>query len=330
MKKHKKAEIAMQLFKYALAGVISIIIVAFGYKTINSLTGKGCLAEIAKFEIDVKDIGTALDFRAKEQQSYQVPCDIDEIYFLELERANPDYLYYAPLVKDSLKTGASNNVFLLKEGEVKSAFSLGPIEVEYPHYKCLVPQFGKVSFFLEGTQKSALMTGTSEQPECTLIPVRITLEETDHILGESFELISGLCSTCATGSAQIEQTEDNAEISREFEIKDKNKKTKVEIKVDVEDGKRFEDFIYIESIPRECIGDLEDFLNEDIDIERGGATISTENDKLILWLFTNIKNEKKFSYKMNKVLSDECKEQFKGLGIAQTVEDTSEGEGNGD
>ena len=324
MSKHKKADMAMQLFKYALAGVISVIIVTFGYKTINSLTGKGCVAEIAKFEIDLKDIGTTIDFGAKEQQSYQVPCDIDEIYFLDLEMANPSYLDYAPLVKDSLQSGAGNNVFLLKEGKVKSTFSFGHIEVEYPHYKCLVPQFGKVSFFLEGTQKSALMTGTSDQPECTLIPVRIIVDETDSMLDESYGLFSGLCTDCGTGQDKIEQTKNNAEIYRKFEPKNENKKTKVEITVDVKDGKRFEKFVYIESIPEECIDDLEY-------IEEVGESVNTENNKIILWFFANIKNEKKFSYKLNKVLSDECKEQFKGLGIAQRIEeDTSEGSSNGD
>ena len=92
-----------------------------------------------------------------------------------------------------------------RDNSFKEHCALGAIEVEYPHYKCLVPQFGKVSFFLEGTQKSALMTGTSEQPECTLIPVSITLEEADYtaILDESFGLFEELCTDCATESARI-------------------------------------------------------------------------------------------------------------------------------
>ena len=314
----KRAEIALQLFKYALAGVISIIIVAFGYNIINSLTGKACIAEIAKFKIDVTDIGTTLDFGAKEQQSYQVPCDIDEIYFLDLEKADPRYLIEAPLVKDSLETKASNNVFLLKEGKVKSSFSLGPMEIEYPYYKCLVPQFGKVSFFLEGTQKSALMTAASNQPECTLIPVELSLDESESAIDEAVEFACEHCPNDASAEmAKIKQTRENVEIARTFSFEDNKEKTKVEIRLKVNQGSKLKQFRYYESIPKECIGTLADWLDS---IEKEDAIVAIKKDPLIVMYFDELKGEKKISYKLNKGLDEYCRQLIKGLGVAQSIQ----------
>lgn len=166
--KPRKAQIIGEVFKYGLIGVVSIVILIAGYKMINAVRDRACKTELAKFEIDLKNIDKSLRFGAKELQSYDVPCKIDRIYFFDLnKKVNPENFKDIPLIKDSLKSGGNNNVFLVSEGGVKRSFHAGNLEIEYPYYICFIPKFNKISFFIEGVGVSARVTKSNNQSECT-------------------------------------------------------------------------------------------------------------------------------------------------------------------
>ena len=162
----KKGQIISELLKYLLVAVIAVFIMSFGYKMISTVNRQGCNTEIAKFEIDLKDFSKNLRFGVKEFQSYAVPCKVDKIYIFDLSKdTNPDDFNDTPIMKDMLRSGSHNNLFLVKSGELKHSFNAGDFEIESA-YICLKPKFDKISFFAEGAGKSARITIPDDQPKC--------------------------------------------------------------------------------------------------------------------------------------------------------------------
>ena len=316
MSKHKKADMAPQMFKYLLVAFFSAVILIFGYKIVNSVMERGCATEIAKFEIDLKGLTDNIGFGEEVFHTYNAPCGTDEIYFIgKSPDLNPEYFNDVPLIKESVQSSSGNNVFLMKEGRIKSAFHIDNLEIEYPSYKCLVPKFGKLSFFLEGTKNAAFMSAASDQPECTLILV--DTEDGASILSENpdFE-----CPYCTSDHSAMEQAKDNAAIKRTFTYEDGKKKTKVEITIRIKDNIRLRKFVFIESLPKECINDLTTALNQNIDIKKEEATVTIQDDPLIAWSFDEINGKKIISYRLNIELSEPCKKMLRGTSMAQIVE----------
>lgn len=167
MTKNKKAQIIGEILKYMLVGAFLMFTAFVGYKAIHALQEKDCNAEIIKFEIEVKDIDKNLRFGEKELKSYATPCEIDKIFFLDLNKEiNPQDFDGIPIIRDIIENGGSDNVFLIKEGDVKRSFSAGYLDIEEPYYACLIPLLDGISFFIEGAGKSAKFTLPDNQPKC--------------------------------------------------------------------------------------------------------------------------------------------------------------------
>lgn len=163
----KKAQIIGEVFKYLLVGAVSIIMLVAGYKLVLVVKERGCQAELAKFEVELKDIGRSLRFGEKELKIYDAPCNADKIYFFGNDKpVEPEIFNDIPIIKDSLKSGSQNNIFIVDEGKVKRAFYAGSLEIEAPYYLCFVPKSGKISFFIEGAGKSAKIAAAPETVFC--------------------------------------------------------------------------------------------------------------------------------------------------------------------
>ena len=310
----KKAQ-SGELFKYALIAVVSVSVLVLGYKMIDVAKERSCKTELAKFEIDLRNIDKSLRFGAKELRTYDAPCNADKIYFLNLNRdVNADDFRDIPLIYDSLKTGGSSNVFIVRENEVKRSFYAGNLEMVYPYNICLVPKFGKISFFIEGAGKSAKIAGACSQPECTYIPIDIDEDKARSIIKEA---IGFGCSNCPTDlnreAEKIRPTRQNAELFRKFTFCDGI--TNVEILIRPRKNAEIKDFRFYEFIPKSCIDDLDSYLAENIE-----GNVEVKADPLIMWQFSSISNEQKLLYKLGTALSDECRQSIQGLGVAQFVE----------
>jgi len=311
----KRAQLIGEIFKYALVGVVSVFILIMGYKMVSIVKERACKTEIAKFEIDLRDIDKSLRFGAKELKSYDVPCKADRIYFFGSGKSiSPENFKDIPIMMDTLKTGGSSNVFIVKEGEVKRSFHAGNLEMVYPYNICFVPKFDRISFFAEGTGKSAKISAACSQPECTYIPIDITQDEARAVIKEAFEFN---CPTCPKDFEKelqnIDLTKKNVEMFRKFTFCDGI--TNVEILIRPKKGADVKDFRFYEFIPKACIDDLDKYLAEQIE-----GDVQVKGDPLIMWHFDDIVSEKKFSYKLDAELSDECREAIKGLGVAKFVE----------
>ncbi|MBI2654215.1 hypothetical protein HYX02_05400 [Candidatus Woesearchaeota archaeon] len=313
--KQKKAQFVGEIFKYALVGFVSIAVLFAGYKMINAVKDRACQTELAKFEIELRGLDKGLRFGTKDLQSYDVPCKVDRIYFFDLnKKINPNDFRDAPLIKDSLKSGGSNNVFLVKEGQVKRSFHAGNLEMIYPYHICFIPKFEKISFFVESTGKSAKIISACNQPECTFIPINISEEEAKKVVREAIDFG---CASCPKNlDRELENmklTRQKVEMFRKFTFCEGI--TNVEILIKPKKGEEVKDFRFYEFIPKSCIDDLNKYLAENIE-----GNVEIKSDPLILWHFKELSKEQKISYKLNAELDDECSTAIQGLGVAEFIE----------
>ncbi len=315
MIKPRKAQIVGEVLKYAMVGVVTIVVLAAGYKMIDVVRERACITEITKFEIDLRNIDKSLRFGAKELQSHDAPCKADKIYFFDLNKnINPKNFREIPIIEDTLKNQGSNNIFLVREGDVRRSFYAGNLEIAYPYHICFMPKFDKISFFVEGMGKAAKITAACNQPECTYMPIEINDDEAKKLIREAIEFG---CRNCPLDSdrelEKIRLTRQNVEMFRKFSVCEGV--TEVQIIIRPKTGSDVKDFRFYEFIPKSCIDDLNSYLAGNIE-----GDVDIKSDPLILWYFKDLGKEKKVSYKLNTELDDNCKQAIKGLGVAQFVE----------
>ncbi|MBS3105870.1 hypothetical protein J4234_06470 [Candidatus Woesearchaeota archaeon] len=317
--KPRKAQIIGEVFKYGMVGVFSVVILIAGYNLVNVVKERACKTEIAKFEIDLRNLDKSVRFGAKELQSYDVPCKADQIYFFDLNRnINSKDFKEIPIIKDSIESSGNNNVFIVKEGEVKRSFYAGNLEMLYPYHICFTPKFDRISFFIEGAGNSAKVASSCDQPECTFIPIEISEEDSKRIIREAVEFGCENCPTDFNQEVQkIRLTKQNVELFRKFTFCDGI--TNVEILIRPKKGQEIRDFSFVEFIPKTCIEDLNEYLAENVE-----GDVEIRSDPLIMWHFDGIGKEQKISYKLSINLDDECRDAIKGLGVAQFIEEQKE------
>lgn len=312
----KKAQFIGNVLKYVLMAFVSAAILIAGYSMVSLVKERACKTEISKFEISLKGIDKSVRFGVRELQSYEAPCKADKIYFFGSGSGiNPEYFSDIPIIRDALESGSSKNVFIVKDSEVRSSFHAGRLEMIYPYHICFVPKFDRISFFTEGAGDSVKVAAACSQPECTFIPIDISQEDARSIVKEAVEFGCEKCPKELAGEIEkMRLTRDNVEMFRKFSFCDGI--TDVEIFIRPKEGAEVKDFRFLEYIPKTCIEDLNSYLAENI---KGDVTI--RGDPLIMWHFDDIGEGKKFSYRLNASLSEDCKQAIKGLGVAQFVEE---------
>src|SRR3989344_147774 len=314
----KKSQIIGEVFKYMLIAIFSMMILFAGYKTINAVRGSSCNTEFSKFEIDLKGLDQELRYGEKESRSFQTPCNVEQILLFDhTKEINEDFFSDIPILEEAVKNKTRDNVYLIKNSDIVSSFYAGNLDMQDPYYICFVPKFEKIAFLIEGKGTAVSLEADSNQPECTFKPVTATEAESTAIMSKGNEI----CPSCPDASEAAQQSElarSNANANRGFKIE--NEKTKVVIKIRVRDGIRLRNFVYYESIPKDCVGNLNDYLDEKTD---GGATITVKNDEMIIWTFNELIGKKEVSYTLNRQISDQCQKLFKGLYVVKEIEGIS-------
>ena len=163
MKKRGQAD---QAIKYIIIAVIIAVITFFGFKSFTTLKDRMCKAEIASFQIDLKNLDKEVKYGNVKEFTKQVPCGADKIYFFDLDKVNVNFLNDLPLVKDSIESSVKKNVFLIKNNNIMDSFYAGNLDIEDPNYICFLPKFGRISFKLEGLGVSARVYIKDLQPVC--------------------------------------------------------------------------------------------------------------------------------------------------------------------
>lgn len=156
-----------EIFKYGIVIALAALVVVIGYKLIASIKEKGCESEIVKFELEFGNLDKYVRHGEKELRSFKVPCNVDRIYILDLNKTISPDLFSEPIIKDSLSTGSTNNVFLVRHGQVLSLFNAGNVDIDNPHYLCFSTSSGNLDFYLEGQARSVKMSSAPEQELCS-------------------------------------------------------------------------------------------------------------------------------------------------------------------
>ena len=331
MVKLKNAQITGEVLKYGLVLIFSVVILAAGYRAVSFVQARNCKTEISKFEIDLRALDKNSLYGTKELKSYFVPCSADEIYFFDRSRdIDPEIFSDSPIIQNSVTGKSGNNIFMVKEGQFIGSFSGGNIEIEKPHYICFRPKNGKISFFQEGAGNSAKISVQDGQPECTAKPVEISQQEASNVVDDAFQFgSSGQCANCPANSDSeknnAEKTKGNVEITRAFELDAARRKTEVKIVINALKGSRLRQFRFYEQIPKSCIGNLQQLL-EGAPEKDNDVSVEIKADPLIVWFFNDVSGKRRVSYRLNTILSEQCQQLIKGLGVAEFIEGGGEGE----
>ncbi|HJN56877.1 MAG: hypothetical protein QF436_01995 [Candidatus Woesearchaeota archaeon] len=318
----KKGQLG-DVIRHVIIAFIIVSVTFFGYSTFAKFKNKACKTEIAKFEIDLRDIDKTVKYGSVREIIEQVPCNADEIYFFDLNKdIKLDFLDHLPLLKDSVQSKAEKNVFIVKDDKIIDSFYAGNLDMDFPNYRCFIPKFDKINFFLEGRGTKATVFPGCFQPECTYIPIKPEDDEAAEILDEAEEYgKTDKCINCPEDKDEeffdFVETRDNVQIFRKYEYCIEEGKTNVEIVIKPKGGVTLKEFRFYESIPKGCVDDLKIYLlNWSKEHE-----VSIKDDPLIIWTLDEIKEEERLTYTLDKTLTENCKEIIEGLGIANTIEE---------
>jgi cysteine-rich repeat protein len=334
MKKYKYTDIKNPLMekkgqiggviRYFLIAVVIIVISFSGYSAYATLQEKACNAELVLFESELRELDEKVTSGSVKEFTKHIPCNADEVYFFDKSKDFDLSLYEInPFLKENVESKVEDNVFLVRKNKILASFNAGNLEIEYPNYVCMIPKFEKVNFFLEGKGKAALLFSGCFQPECTYIPS--TIEDIDAIeaIDEAVEFGANdpSCTNCPASTPpefiDFLKTEPNILIFRKFEFCKADNKTNVEILIKPKGKAKLKNLRLYESIPKECIDDLNEYLASYSDF----GEVSIKFDPLILWSLGDVKDEKTVSYALNTILNEECRKAIEGMGIAEIIED---------
>ncbi len=184
-------------FNFIFSLLIAIVLVSFFAWAINLNTD----CEIGKPDFKeklIKKIDNVLHGNKKEG-NYELPCNADRIYFLDLSKnradelnpdsstevLDPEAFKDNPIIKNSLKSKAETNVFVMKKNKIIDSFYAGNISLIYPYNLCLQPGSGRVKFWMEGTGLSTKITPQCKQPDCNSIQIEISKAKSKKILEDA-------------------------------------------------------------------------------------------------------------------------------------------------
>ena len=157
-----RGQISGTVFVYMFSAIIIALILIFGYKSIVGTKEKVEQTELSilKNEI-ILDIGAMnTDFGSSKEVPYSIPTQT-QLCMFDLEKKNmilenlPEG--FNPLIIDSIRNNVRKNAFVWGN-EIFEPFYVGEIEIREPHFYCLKPIAGKVSFVIEGLGNRTLIS----------------------------------------------------------------------------------------------------------------------------------------------------------------------------
>lgn len=306
------------IIKYVLIAVVVVVIQLFGYFAYTTMKDQFCKTDLASFEIDMRDIHKGVGLGEVKKNVFGIPCKVERVYFVDQEKVEENY-FANPFLKDSITSNEKDNLYLLREEQMKKKFYTGKLDLRYPGFVCLEPISEQVDFFVEGREKGVAILGGCFQPDCTYFPDDVSEEDAQQIIQDFVDF--GFyepeeCPDCPvnteTEMKNYRETLKHIEVLRKFTFCSDTGITSVEVTITPKDATPLKNFKFYESIPKECVDDLRTYLVSAIE---GDVTIKT--DPLIMWKFGNLAQPETISYQLSKDLDDACRELITGLGVAQ-------------
>ena len=315
----KRGQISDTAMRYIIIVVVLIAIQGIGYYSFTSVREKMCTTDLGRFQIDAQTLSQEISDGSVEKKSFFVPCDVDEVYFVDSDEVKETY-FANPFIRESIESKSEANVFLIKDGQVKESFNMGELDFPFPGYTCMESAGSSFEFFAQGKGRGLSLVPGCYQKDCTLIPQDIGQSQAQKILNEFFTFDCERCPTDILNEVQdYSRTLENLNVYRRYTYCPDTGYTKVEIIISPkEEGQVARNFRYYEFIPKECISDLNAYL-ESLSIE---GEVFVQDDPLIMWQFDEITEETILEYTLNKTMMQQnCSEIIQGLGIAEMTQE---------
>lgn len=316
----KKGLGSQDVIKYFLVMVVTLVIVLFGAAAVNLIQDKTCQTELTNFQIQFRDIGKGLRAGTVKEKEFSMPCEVDRVLFFDTEQSsNPEWFSHEPIIRENLKGKTGKNVFLLEGDTIKSSFSAGDLDIDYPHFMCVEDPGGKISLMLESFGKEVRLTPSCMQTQCTFVQEDFDEENILTVFRQAVGGYGGIRNEFdSLTQVRDIQLYDHVEIRRSYRYCAEEGKTSVDLTFIPEDRKSVQDLRYFESIPAECIDDVD---------TRSLSAKYWENPKekfyLIMWPLGNVDTETEIGYEVDLDLGDDCKERIKGAAVAKSIYERS-------
>jgi len=167
-KKTKRGQIPSQVLFYIVALLVISMILLFGYKAIKGMREKEEQIILIQFKTelsnDIKSLSS--DYGTIRVKEYELPSEFDEICFVDLGQVDSSEIINHPRIKDSVESGAKQNLFLLKEDNFE-AFYIENLELSnYPYFSCIQSKTGDVKLKIEGKGNAAVVKTPPSQKYC--------------------------------------------------------------------------------------------------------------------------------------------------------------------
>lgn len=161
MQKIRKSQISSTVFVYIFSAIIIALILIFGYRSIIGTQEKIEQTELELFKnriiSDINSMGS--DFGSSKKVAYSIPQHT-QLCMFDLEKKDAIFENlpegFNPLIIDSIRNNVRKNAFVWGNG-IFEPFYAGEIEINDPHFQCLKPIAGKVSFVIEGLGNRTLI-----------------------------------------------------------------------------------------------------------------------------------------------------------------------------
>ncbi|MEA2035983.1 MAG: hypothetical protein U9O94_00635 [Nanoarchaeota archaeon] len=340
----KRGQFSGHLVTWIVVILIIGMSMIFGFNSVETIRHKSCIAQSVFFDANLKpDIETmSSQLGSVSEKTYPVPCDIEKIYIFDLaQEIDEDIKEEQPIIYDSLESGSNYNVFFMRDGNLERSMYIPDIQLEYPSYRCFEIHGGGVKMYLEGYNGGTNIEHVDQRYNCGYIPLLMedNVRNEDILSGGTvdipsedlatemiLDLESGADQTVVDAKKEkskdrIKRTRGNVFIGRKVDIKERG--TYVKIRIEPRGRKRASDFVYVESIPKECVSALSEVLATEgddykIDSDYEGV-ISWIDDPLIVWNFGDEpitrRNKKILEYELTDNL--DCMRLIYTLGFGE-------------
>ncbi len=316
----KRGQIQGEFFRHFLIVFAVAFMVILGIFIIAKVRSTSCTTSMEVFKAQMKSSVEELhgDLGSINQEEINVPCGVDQIYFVDLEKdstALTTSLTQYPLLKDAILTNTGENVFMIKDGKVVDSFFAGDIELQRPYYVCSETSNKDLDLYMGGKGDSTEVINTNCAFDCTFEVIEI-----DDALAEELiqDAIDFGCEGCPQGSIEDEMERfrnTNVKIARRCNCGRIPGTTVVEIMIKPEGD--VEHFKLIEKIPKGYVDNLEDYLDS---MEGDYDYYKILWDPLIMWHFSEITEDTVIRYTIDKEVFEYCADAFKTVGLAVTAE----------
>ena len=133
----KTGQIATHAFASFIVTILMGFALLFGYKAIDSIREGTFRTQLTVVEVDLRDSMRVMvgDLGTREELSYKIPCGADHALVVDLNKRDEVRATFAefPFIREAMESGASDNLFIVKESQVIASFDIGWTDISYPY-----------------------------------------------------------------------------------------------------------------------------------------------------------------------------------------------------